>query len=161
MQDTEQTKLEETGKHSGVPLEFVETAVRTRQAQTMREKLEGFNEERTLIEQGNPEAIKAQHEKGRLTARERVNRLVDRGSFEELDLWRRPYETGYPGEGAGQGDGLVAGYGSIDERPVTICAQDATVMDGTVGTVHARKATMIMENALNARTPMITIFVFV
>lgn len=158
MQDTEQTKLKETGKHSGVPLKFVETAVRTRQAQTMREKLGAFNEERTLIEQGNPEAIKEQHDKGKLTARERVSILLDQKSFEELDLWRRPYETGYPGEGAGQGDGLVAGYGSIDERPVTICAQDATVMDGTVGTVHARKATMMMENALNARTPMITIF---
>jgi len=158
MHNNEQTV--ESGKENtlGASLEFVKTTLRTREAQTMREKVDAFNEERILIEQGNPEAIKEQHDKGRLTARERVIRLLDHDSFEELDLWRRPYETGYPGEGAGQGDGLVTGYGSIDGRPVTICAQDAAVMDGTVGTVHARKATMMMENALNARTPMITVF---
>jgi len=158
MQDTGQEKLEKTDKHSGASQEFVETAMRTRRAQTLREKTEVFNEERAIIERGNLEAIKKHHEEGKLTARERVKRLLDQNSFEELDLWSRPFETGYSGEEAGQGDAIVVGYGSVDERPVTICAQDATVMDGTVGVVHARKATMMMERALNARTPMITIF---
>ncbi|PIU57431.1 MAG: hypothetical protein COS88_01105, partial [Chloroflexi bacterium CG07_land_8_20_14_0_80_51_10] len=139
----------------------MESVLRVRQATIVRDKLEAFNRERELIEQGDPEAIKKQHEKGRLTARERVNKLLDQGSFEELDLWRRPYETGYPSEETGRGDAVIVGYGFINKRPVTIWAQDATVMEGTVATVHARKVTMIMENALNARTPIIDIFVLV
>ena len=125
----------------------------------MRDKLEAFNRERTLIEQGDPEAVRRQHEKGRLTAREKVDKLLDPYSFEELDLWHRPLETGFDiGEETGRGDGVVVGYGQVNERPVTIWAQDATVMDGTMGTVHARKVNMVMENALNARTPIVGIF---
>ena len=157
MHDNEQTDLEEMAGRLNVPLEFVKSSLRTRQAPTMEEKLEAFNEERTLIEQGDPEAIKRQHEKGRLTARERITKLLDQGSFEELALWHRPYESGYPGEGAGQGDAVSVGYGAIAERPVTIWAQDATVMDGTVGIAHARKIAMVMENAVNARTPIVGI----
>jgi len=158
MQDNERTKLEEMAKRFNVPVEFVESALHTRRATSVRDKLEAFNKERELIEQGVPEAVKRQYEKGRLTARERVNKLLDQGSFEELDLWRRPYETGYSGAETGRGDAVIVGYGFINERPVTIWAQDATVMDGTVATVHARKVTMIMENALNARTPIVAIF---
>ncbi len=125
----------------------------------MRDKLEVFNQERNLIEQGDTEAIKRQHDKGKLTARERVDKLLDTGSFEELDLWHRPLETGFDiDQQDGRGDGVVVGYGQVDGRPVTIWAQDATVMDGTVGTVHARKVTMMMEKALNARTPIVGIF---
>jgi acetyl-CoA carboxylase carboxyltransferase component len=124
----------------------------------MREKLDAFNRERELVEQGDPEAVRKQHEKGRLTARERLARLLERDSFEELDLWRRPYETNFDfGKETGIGDGVVVGYGRVSERPVTVWAQDATVMDGTVGTVHARKVTMIMEKALNNRTPLVAI----
>ena len=158
MQEEQKQKIEEMAKRFNVPLEFVETAQRVRQAASVREKLEAFNKEREIIEQGDPEAIERQHEKGRLTARERINKLLEQGSFEELDLWHRPYETGCPGEGKGRGDGVVVGYGTLNDRPVTIWAQDATVMDGTVGTVHARKVTMIEENALNARTPIVAIF---
>ena len=158
MQNKQQQKLKEMAERFGIPVEFAEAALQTRQAATMCEKLEAFTKEQRLIRQGDPEAIRRQHEKGRLTARERVTKLMDQGSFEELDLWHRPYESGYPGEGAGQGDAVVVGYGSIGELPVTVWAQDATVMNGTVGTVHARKVTMIMENALNARTPIIAIF---
>ena len=158
MQDDEQQKIERMAKQLNVPIEFVETALRTREAKTMAEKLEFFSKERNIIEQGDPEAIARQHEKGRLTARERVTKLLDQGSFEELELWRRPYESGCPGEEKGRGDGVVIGYGTVNDRPVTVWAQDATVMGGTVGTVHARKVIMVMENAVDARTPILAIF---
>lgn len=157
MQDDERQKIERMAKQLNVPVEFVETALRTREAKTMAEKLEFFNKERAIIEQGDSQAIKRQHERGRLTARERVNKLLDKGSFEELELWRRPYESGCPGEEMGRGDGVVIGYGNVNDKPITVWAQDATVMGGTVGTVHARKITMIMENAVYARTPMVAI----
>ena len=158
MEGSERTTLKEMAERLKLSPKFVELSLKTRRAATVGEKLKGFQEERAAIEKGDPEAVKRQHYKGRLTARERIAKLLDPDSFEELDLWHRPYETGYPGEEAGQGDGVVVGYGTINGRPVTLWAQDATVMNGTVGTVHARKITMIMENALNTRTPLIAIF---
>lgn len=156
MQEYDQQKVEEMAQRFKVPQDFLRSSLDIRRAATTREKLEAFDRERKLIEQGDPDAVRQQHEKGRLTARERLEKLLDHGSFEELDLWHRPYETGFSiDEGRGKGDGVVVGYGSIDERPVTVWAQDAAVMAGTVGTVHARKVTMMMENALNARTPLI------
>jgi acetyl-CoA carboxylase carboxyltransferase component len=159
MYNEREQKLEEMAERFGVPVDFIRTALSTRQATSLQEKLEAFNKERILIEQGEPEAIKRQHEKGKLTARERIAKLLDEGSFEELDLWQRPYETGFDiGEGAAKGDGVVTGYGTINKRPVTVWAQDATVLGGTVGVVHARKITMMMDEALTARTPIIGIF---
>jgi acetyl-CoA carboxylase carboxyltransferase component len=159
LEKDEQRKIEEMANRFNVPQDYVRSSLSIRQASSVLDKLEAFNEERKMIEQGDPEAVIRQHGLGRRTARERVSKLLDRGSFEELDLWHRPYETGFDiGEGTGKGDGVVVGYGSMNERPITVWAQDATVMGGTVGTVHARKVTMIMENALNARTPIIGIF---
>ena len=159
MEDSQEQEVQKTAKRLNVPEEFVKTGLEARLALTMHDKLAGFDKERDLIESGDPEAVKRQHDKGRFTARERVVRLLDQGSFEELDLWHRPYETGFDiGEARGRGDGVAVGYGSVSDRPITVWAQDAAVMGGTVGTVHARKVTMIMENALNARTPMVAIF---
>ena len=152
-------KIEEMAKRFKAPREFIEASQSLKQAKTVQAKVETFNKEKVIIEQGEPEAVKRQHNSGKLTARERVGKLLDPSSFEELDLWHRPYETGFDiGEEGGRGDGVVVGYGTVDKRPVTIWAQDATVMGATVGTVHARKVNMIMENALNARTPIVAIF---
>jgi len=158
VEEDRKQKLENMARKFGVPAEYVETVLGIRESKSMREKLDFFKKEQIGIEQGEPEAVKRQHEKGKLTARERINKLLDPGSFEELDLLRRPYESGYPGEETGKGDGVVTGFGTISGRPVTVWSQDATVMGGTVGTVHARKITMIMENALQARTPIVGIF---
>ena len=159
MEENSEKKIEGMAKRFKAPREFIEASQNLKQATTMLAKLETFRKEKVLIEQGDPEAVKKQHNSGRLTARERVTNLLDPGSFEELDLWHRPYETGFDiGEERGRGDGVVVGYGTMNKRQVTIWAQDATVMAGTVGTVHARKVNMIMENALNARTPIIAIF---
>jgi len=133
---------------------------RFREATTMAEKLAVLDEERRLIrEGGGPAAIENQHRQGKLTARERLERLFDPGTFQELDLWHRPYETGLiPGEERGRGDGVIVGHGQVHSRPVSLWAQDATVLGGTLGTVHARKVNMIMRNALDARTPIMGIF---
>jgi acetyl-CoA carboxylase carboxyltransferase component len=158
VQDELKQKIEEMAKRFKAPREFIEASQNLKQAKTMEAKLEALNKERTLIEQGYPEAVKRQHDSKKLTARERVVTLLDPGSFDELDLWHRPYETGFDiGEEMGKGDGVVVGYGTVNGRPVTVWAQDAAVMGGTVGTVHARKVNMIMENALNARTPIVAI----
>ncbi|MBW2137911.1 MAG: methylmalonyl-CoA carboxyltransferase [Deltaproteobacteria bacterium] len=159
MQSDRQEEIAKIADRLNVSVEFVKSGLEARAASNLSDKLTAFAKERHLIERGDPHAVKKQHERGRFCARERVEKLLDQGSFEELDLWHRPYETGFDiGEETGMGDGVVVGYGSISGRPVTLWAQDATVIGGTVGTVHARKVTMIMENALNARTPIIGIF---
>lgn len=125
----------------------------------MHEKLRSFEERRRQIELATADAVKTQHGKGRLTARERVTKLLDPGSFQELDGWHGPLKTEFDIDARpSAGDGVVVGYGLVHGRPVTVWAQDATVLEGTVATVHARKVNMIMENALNARTPIIAIF---
>ena len=154
-----QDEIKKIAKRFNVPEEYVAAGLEARNALTMNDKLQAFNKERMLIEHGDPEAIKKQYEAGKLTARERITKLVDRSGFEELDQFHRPYETEFDiGEDKGWGDGVIVGHASVEERPVTFWAQDATVMGGTVGTVHARKVSMIMENALHARTPLIAIF---
>ncbi len=125
----------------------------------MAGKLEALQAERQLIQQGDAAAVEKLHQQGKLTARERLNKLLDKGSLQELDAWHRPYETGFPvGEENGRGDGVVVGHGLVHKRPVTVYAQDAAVMDGTMGTVHARKINMVMRNALESRTPIVGIF---
>ncbi len=139
--------------------EFVVTLLSVKNATTMAEKLNAFMQEKALIERGEPAAVKQQHDQGKLTARERVARLMDQGSFEELDMWHKSLETGFPiDEAGGRGDGVVVGYGEVACRPLSIFAQDATVAGGTVGTVHGRKINMIMERALTARTPLVGIY---
>ena len=140
--------------------EFVEARNKLKFGQTVAEKLEALEMERRMILQGGgPEAIEKQHKLGRLTARERVGKLMDEGTFHELDMWHRPYETGFDiGEERGRGDGVVIGYGSVNDRPLSLWAHDATVMGGTVATVHARKVNMIMDDTVSAKVPMVAIF---
>ena len=142
-----------------MPENLEELRKRFKGARSMAAKLEVLEAERRLIKEGGgPQALARQHEQGRLTARERLERLLDPGTFQELDLWHRPYETGLiPGEERGRGDGVIVGHGRIHSRPVTLWAQDATVLGGTMGTVHARKVSVVMRNALDARTPIIGI----
>lgn len=158
MKENQKAEVEKIARRFNVGVDFVEAGLEARYATTMLAKLEAFEKEKRLIVQ-DAEAIQKQHEKGKLTARERVGRLLDENSFDELDLQHRPYETGFDiGEGKGAGDGVVIGYGTVNHRLVTLWAQDATVLGGTVGTVHARKVTMIMENGLKNRTPIVAMF---
>ncbi|MHA1469252.1 MAG: acyl-CoA carboxylase subunit beta [Candidatus Asgardarchaeia archaeon] len=107
---------------------------------------------------GGPEKIKIQHKKGKLTARERIELLLDEGSFVELD---KLVETRVRYFGLEEkkipGDGVVTGYGTIDGRLVFIYSQDFTVMGGSLGEMMAKKIVKIMDLALEVGAPVIGI----
>ncbi len=121
---------------------------------------ERLNERNKAKEQarlgGGYAAIEKQHGQGKLTARERIEKLVDPGSFQELDLLLTSAEDVLDASIGGTAtDGVITGYGEIDGRPVFIWSQDATVLGGSVGVAHAKKIAMLMEKALQARVPTI------
>ncbi len=105
---------------------------------------------------GGSDKIKKQHEKGKLTARERIDLLVDEGSFEEIDMFVKHRATDfgldklqYPG------DGVVTGFAKIDGRPVALFSQDFTVFGGSLSETHAEKIVKIMKLAMKAGIPVI------
>ena len=105
---------------------------------------------------GGPERIAAQHKKGKLTARERIDFLVDEGSFVELDRFVTHRCTDF--DMASQellGDGCVTGHALIDGRPVYLFAQDFTVLGGSMGEMHAKKICKVMDMALKVGVPLI------
>lgn len=107
--------------------------------------------------QGGGEArIKSQHKKGKLTARERIEYLLDEGSFEEMGMMvtHRTSDFGMDKQ-IFYGDGVVTGYGTINNRPVYIFAQDFTVFGGSLSETHAEKICKIMDQAVNAGVPII------
>src|SRR6266540_2392196 len=127
--------------------------------ETHEEKLAYLRELReAAIHSASEEAVEKQHAKGKLTARERIEKLLDPGSFEELDTFvrhrthefemdkRRPY-----------GDAVVTGYGTIDGRTVFVFSQDFTVFGGSLGEVMAEKMCKIMDLAAKIGCPVIGI----
>jgi propionyl-CoA carboxylase beta chain len=107
---------------------------------------------------GSQRAVERQHAKGKSTARERIDRLLDPGSFTELDELARHRATDF-GLAANRpyGDGVVTGYGTIDGRPVCVFSQDFTVFGGSLGEVYGEKIVKVMEHALKTGCPMIGI----
>ncbi len=108
---------------------------------TMREKLELLQKKRAEAELGGgAERIAAQHEKGKMTARERLDVLLDAGTFVELDRFvtHRSTDFGLADEKY-LGDGVVTGYGRIDGRLVYVFSQDFTVFGGSLSETHAEK----------------------
>jgi len=105
---------------------------------------------------GGEAAIAKQHAKGKLTARERLDLLLDPGSFVEVDRFRvhRAQNFGMP-EKRIPGDGVVTGYGRIDGRLVYVFSQDFTVFGGALGEVHAEKICKIMDMAVKNGAPVI------
>ena len=99
---------------------------------------------------GNAAAFERQHEKGRLTSRERIQRLVDPFSFEELDLFARK-------GAAPPGDGVVTGFAKIGGRDVMLFSHDAAVFGGSLGEVFAQKVCKVMDLAYQNRIPIIGI----
>src|SRR5216110_501014 len=124
---------------------------------TMRDKLDLLERRRAESEQGGGEArLKTQHKKGKLTARERLDLLLDEGSFVELDRFvtHRATDFGldqqiYPG------DGVVTGYGRIDGRLVYVFSQDFTVFGGSLSEAHAEKICKVMDLAVRNGAPVI------
>ncbi len=122
--------------------------------ETPLERLQRKREE-TLLG-GGPDRIAAQHKKGKLTARERLDFLVDEGSFVELDRFvtHRCTDFGMQ-EQEVAGDGVVTGHALIDGRPVYLFSQDFTVLGGSLGEMHAAKICKVMDMALRVGVPVI------
>src|SRR5205807_9825545 len=92
------------------------------------------------------------------TARERIEMLVDGGSFQEVDLYAQSRSHGFGmEERRAAGDGVVIGFGTIDSRPVALYSYDATVLGGSLGEVTAEKIVKVQEMALRDRIPIIGI----
>lgn len=115
----------------------------------MEERIAKLRELEKQAEQGGgQEKIEKLHQSGKLTARERLDRLLDPGSFVEFGKLYGHLD-GTPG------DGLVAGHGTIEGKPVYAYSQDATVMGGSIGGYHGNKMFRALERAMNARVPLI------
>src|SRR5512134_1409133 len=106
-----------------------------------QKKLEHLQELRRQARQGGGQKrIEAQHKKGKMTARERLDLLLDEGSFEELDMFVQHDTTHFGMERKRTlGDGVITGFGRIDGRSVAVYSQDFTVFGGSLGSAHARK----------------------
>jgi propionyl-CoA carboxylase beta chain len=107
-----------------------------------------------IREGGGPEAIDKQHAKGKLTARERIDRLLDPGSFQEVD----PYvESRHTKKGRFPGDSAVVGLGRIDGRRVAVAAQDFTVIGGSFSEAQAQKVCKVLDLATGSGVPFIAL----
>ena len=105
---------------------------------------------------GGEERIERQHQKGRLTARERIELLLDKGSFREVDTFVTHRTTDFDLDKRKYlGDSVVTGWGTINNRLVYVFAQDFTVFGGSLGEVHAEKIVKIMEMAMKNGAPVI------
>jgi propionyl-CoA carboxylase beta chain len=105
---------------------------------------------------GGQDRIDAQHAKGKMTARERVEALLDKGSFRELDAFvtHRTHDFGMDRK-TFLGDSVVTGWGTVEGRPVYVFSQDFTVLGGSLGEVHAEKICKIMDLAVKNGVPVI------
>ncbi len=121
------------------------------------EKINELYDKRREVELGGgDERIAKQHEKGKLTARERIDLLLDPGTFVEINPFveHRVKDFGMDKQ-KGPGDGVVTGYGKINGRPVYLFSQDFTVFGGALGEMHANKIAAVMDLAYKNGTPFI------
>ena len=125
---------------------------------TSAEKAEELVRRRTEAAGRRQAAVDKQHAKGKLTAMERIEALLDEGSFQQIDglARHRSHNFGLEGERP-YGDGVVTGYGTIDGRPVCVFAQDFTVFGGSLGEVFGEKIVKVMDLALKTGCPIIGI----
>jgi propionyl-CoA carboxylase beta chain len=121
------------------------------------EKINELYDRRREVELGGgDEKIDKQHEKGKLTARERIDILVDPGSFVELNPFIEHRCTDFGLEGVqGPGDGVVTGYGKVNGKPIYLFSQDFTVFGGALGEMHAKKISHVMDLAVKNGAPFI------
>jgi propionyl-CoA carboxylase beta chain len=123
----------------------------------MNDILGRLEEKRTAARAGGgAQRIEAQHRRGKLTARERLDLLLDPGSFEEWDMFveHRSHDFGIDAHKI-PGDGVVTGYGTINGRLVFVFSQDFTVFGGSLSEAHAEKICKIMDRAMNVGAPVI------
>ena len=127
-------------------------------SQTTAEKIAELRRRRELAANADPQAMERQHARGKLTARERIDLLLDEGSFVELDALavHRAHAFGLDRRKP-LGDGVITGHGMINGRPVCVFAQDFTVFGGSLGEVFAEKIVKVMDLALRMGVPCIGI----
>jgi methylmalonyl-CoA decarboxylase subunit alpha len=123
----------------------------------LRSLVEDLHERRERAKQGGgQEKIERQHEQGKLTARERLDLLIDEGTFTELGIQAGPHFSQKAMEGKeAPADGVVTGYGKLDGRLVAVCAYDFTVMAGSMGMTGELKVSRLRDLALQKRIPFI------
>src|ERR671910_1251715 len=126
----------------------------------MKDMLERLEDRRAQARLGGGvKRIEAQHARGKLTARERLELLLDKGSFEELDMFVEHRSTDFGmADVKIPGDGVVTGWGTINGRTVFVFAKDFTVFGGSLSEAHAQKITKIQDMALKMRAPIIGLF---
>src|SRR6187431_2838618 len=108
---------------------------------------------------GGEKRIAAQHARGKLTARERIELLLDKGSFEEFDMFVEHRSTDFGMEKSKiPGDGVVTGWGTVNGRTVFVFAKDFTVFGGSLSEAHANKIMKIQDMALKMRAPIVGLF---
>ena len=131
---------------------------RKKAPETYEEKLAQLEELREAALHSAPEAEEKQHARGKYTARERVEKLLDPGSFQELDTFvtHRTYDFDMQ-KNRPWGDAVVTGHGTIDGRTVCVFSQDFTVFGGSLGEVYGEKIVKIMDHALKTGCPVIGI----
>ena len=124
---------------------------------TMEERIEELQRLRAEARKGGgEERIEKQHERGKLTARERIDYFLDDDSFVEFDQFRTHQCTNFEMEDREVlGDGVVTGYGEVDGRKVFVFAHDFTVFGGSLGKVFAEKVTKVMDRAIETGAPII------
>lgn len=123
----------------------------------MHDKIAELREKRELSRQGGgKDKISKQHQQGKLSARERLELLLDEGSFEEIDVFvkHRSKDFGLEKQ-TFYGDGVVTGFGTIEGRPVAVYSQDFTVFGGSLSETHAEKISKIMKMAMKTGIPVI------
>ena len=125
----------------------------------MTQHLDGLaRRKHEAVHAGSPRAVERQHAKGKMTARERVDALLDEGSFQELDMLARHRAHGMGlDDHRPYTDGVVTGFGTVDGRRVCVFSQDFTVYGGSLGEVFAEKVHKVMDLAVSAGVPMIGI----
>ena len=126
----------------------------------MRHVLERLEKGRAQARLGGGEKrIAAQHGRGKLTARERIELLLDKGSFEEFDMFVEHRSTDFGMEKVKiPGDGVVTGWGTVNGRTVFVFAKDFTVFGGSLSEAHAQKIIKIQDMALKMRAPIVGLF---
>ena len=124
--------------------------------QSEKERLDSLEKRAELG--GGPKAIERHHQRGKLTARERLALLFDAGSFVEVNQLAQSQSVDFGmQEKKVPGDGVVTGYGTIAGRLVFAYAQDVTVLGGSVGTIHGQKICRIMDEAIKVKAPLVAL----
>ncbi|HKZ75616.1 MAG TPA: carboxyl transferase domain-containing protein, partial [Actinomycetota bacterium] len=126
---------------------------------TVEQRIEELRKRKVaMLDPNRKDAVRKQHERGKLSARERLELLVDKGSFQETDPFavHRSHDFGME-RNRPAGDGVVTGYGTVDGRKLFVASQDFAVFGGSLGEVHAEKICKVLDLAVSTGAPFISI----